>query len=307
MDSPQPSLFPAEPVVLDRVKPALRTAEFHGRILAGQLAWARSRGLILQGSAGSRGAQVYTRSLRENLFEPIAKTVEAQFRAARGQELGSPGRVGKAQALHSSASLCINMFHHWLRINRLDAIAEALGLPTSGIVGGSFEVPFLIDGRFGSCPSLDFVLWRQDTRPSVVAIEAKFTEPLGREHGGFPAKYFVLPRLWDGLHHTRRLAMQITGDVDPSYRLLYPKQLICHLLGLMQAFGTPGRFHLHYLFYDVPGLDLHSEEVASFARYLHADGIAFTWSTYQDLILRLDREHRSETPAWCRYMALRYL
>jgi hypothetical protein len=307
MDTPQPSLFPAEPVPLDRVKPELRTAEFHGRILARQLAWARSRGLILQGSAGSRGVRVYTRSLQENLFEPLLPAVEAQFRTARGQELGSPGRVGKAQAIHSSAVLCINTFHHWLRIGRLDLVANALGFPASGNVDGAFEVPFLIDGRFGSCPSVDFVLRIRGEHPRVIAVECKHTEPFGRPHTGFPTKYFAVPRIWDGLAQTRRLAGQITGDVDPSYRLLHPKQLICHVLGLTQVFGSPARFHLHYLYYDIPGLDLHREEIEAFAGYLHADGIAFTWSTYQDLIRRLDCEHRDVGPPWCRYMASRYL
>jgi hypothetical protein len=75
----------------------------------------------------------------------------------------------------------------------------------------------------------------------------------------------------------------------------------------MQSFGDKRRFRLHYLFYDAPGADLHREEIAHFARYVHADGLAFSWSTYQDLIVRLCRHHWDVAPEWCAYMTSRYL
>jgi hypothetical protein len=307
MNKDQPELFPEEPVALDRVRPELRTAEICDRIIARQKLWATARDVPLQGSAGERGDRVYTLRLEDNLFEPLLPQVEAQLRSADGQELGSPGRVGKAQALHSSSALGINAFHHWLRIGRLDLVSAALGVPSGVEVSGAFEQKFPIDGRFGTCPNIDFVLRSGGVDPVVTAVECKFSEPFGRGHGGFPAKYHAIPRLWDGLEQTRRLAIQITGDLDPSYRLLHAKQLICHTLGLMQEFGDRRRFRLHYLFFDAPGADLHGVEIEAFARYLHADGIAFSWSTYQDLITRLDRRHRAVAPAWCRYMRSRYL
>lgn len=303
----QASLFTSEPVVPDRVKPNFRTADILRRILAKQQLWAKRHAIPLQGSAGERGEKVYTYSLSENLFEPLLPSVEAQFRAADGHELGSPRRIGKVQALHSSSCLCMNTFHHWLRIGRLDLVAQAIRVPSVGIVGGGFEEKFMIDGRFGTSPNIDFVLRYGGNSPSIVAIECKYTEVFGREHGGFPAKYHAVPHIWDGLENTRRLAVEITGDVDPTYRLLHAKQLVCHVLGLMQAFGDKGRFRLHYLYYDAPGAELHRDELEHFSTYLDADGVSFSWSTYQDLIIRLSRDYWDIAPAWCAFMSSRYL
>jgi hypothetical protein len=185
-------------------------------------------------------------------------------------------------------------------------VARALGVPSTGIVGGEFEAKLMIDGRFHTCPNIDFVLLYRGDSPSLVAIECKYSEPFGREHSGFSPKYHAVGHLWDGLESTRRLACQITGDADPSYRLLHPKQLICHLLALMQCFDKR-RFILHYLFYEAPDGGVHVEEIEHFARYVHADGVAFSWSTYQDLIIRLCRDHWDVAPVWCAYMSSRYL
>jgi hypothetical protein len=122
MNTRQQDLFSDEPVKLDRVKRELRTSDILGSIIAKQQFWARRNGIPLQGSQGERGTKAYTLSLEQNLFEALLPSVEAQLRAGNGQELGSPGRVGKALALHSSATLCINTFHHWLRIGRLDLV-----------------------------------------------------------------------------------------------------------------------------------------------------------------------------------------
>jgi hypothetical protein len=95
-------------------------------------------------------------------------------------------------------------------------VARALGLPSTGIGAGVFEQKFVIDGRFGTSPNIDFILRYEGDFPKVVAIECKYSETFGRAHSGFPAKYHAVPHIWDGLENTRRLATQITGGVMPK-------------------------------------------------------------------------------------------
>jgi hypothetical protein len=70
------------------------------------------------------------KSLDGNLFEPLSADARAEYGTGDGGELGGPdGDPGKMQAVHSSSALCCNVFHYWRRIERVDVIARACGLP----------------------------------------------------------------------------------------------------------------------------------------------------------------------------------
>lgn len=73
-------------------------------------AWARRQGIELQGSAGERGEPIYTRSVEQNVFAGVLDSgTKASFAAGRGGELR--GSIPKLCALHSSASLAVNLFN----------------------------------------------------------------------------------------------------------------------------------------------------------------------------------------------------
>ena len=90
-----------------------------------QLLWAQRKGIALCGSAGDRGRLAYTRTLNDNLFEPLSPEANREYGSGDGGELGHDARPGKMQALHSSSALGCDMFHYWRRVDE-SAILGAL-------------------------------------------------------------------------------------------------------------------------------------------------------------------------------------
>jgi len=79
----------------------------------------------------------YTLSLNNNLFLPLSARTKAEFESGKGDELGSEGKRGKMQALHSSSALVINVFEYW-RNHNVNSIAKACGAP-EGMTKMRFE------------------------------------------------------------------------------------------------------------------------------------------------------------------------
>lgn len=275
-----------------------------------QILWAQRKGIALCGSAGDRGRLAYTRVLGDNLFEPLSPEAAAEYSAGDGGELGrQAGRPGKMQAIHSSSALGCNTFHYWRRIERVEAIMRACGLPTRGVDRVQFECQLPISPRFRYAPNLDVVVTYRSGDLRVAGIECKFGEPFStREKVPLSEKYLdsTLDELWNASPALRDLANRCVTTADGAFKHLDVPQLLKHCLGLRRRANGGG--HLVYLFYDVPGPEgaRHAKEVEEFAGVALRDGTAFTAVSYQELLLRLGNEREAHA-AWLDYMAERYL
>jgi hypothetical protein len=285
----------------------------HEFILSKQEQWALRQGLSLIGSKDTRGRKVYTRNLDENLFEPLLSEVRQAIREGDGGELA--GRLGsppKMHALHSSAALAVNVFHHWLRVRRAPDIAWACGFCAKGSQVSRnirFEAKFEISGDFPFAPNVDVIIENEAaSKYAVFAVESKFSEAYsGRRHGGVAPKYMALQSLWSGIPALKRLAASISPD-DDRFEYLHAGQLIKHILGLKARFGSGG-FRLLYLWYDGLGCEAatHCAEVGQFLEIARADGIKVHGITYQELLLQLADAFRDSSRSHVDYLLSRYL
>ncbi len=283
-------------------------------IIERQVLWAQRKGIELQGSRGDRrGAQVYTRHLDDNLFEPLTKEARAEYGAADGGEFS--GDPCKMQALHSSSALAVNFFHYWKRRGDLKSVAGALGLSKAGLKALRFEAQLPIAAgsdqrRFPRAPNLDALIEYDGGRSiEAVGIECKFSEAYGgRGHPGIRPAYLETKALWNGLPRLRRLAEQLSPN-DTTFEHLHPAQLIKHILGLRCKYGDE-KFRLLYLWYDVPGTEgaVHRGEIDRFAKVAEADGVSFRARSYQEAILAMKRRgERGRHAGYVDYIAERYL
>lgn len=280
-------------------------------ILARQTAWARNRDVALIGSKGEQGRPAYTPALEDNLFQPLLPEVEAAFLAGDGGELSCAGGPAKMQAVHSSSALAVNVFQYWQAIGQAPVIAAACGLckpGTSAQYSLHFEEKHPIAAGFHKHPNIDVVFHNHAPNAKIqrLAVECKFSEAYGMHlGGGLKSAYLALPGLWDDIPHLRGLAEHIS-PLDQEFAHLHPAQLIKHILALKLQFGRGG-FRLLYLWYDVVGGESkrHHDEVLHFATAAMADGILFHSLTYQELIIRLEKQ-RMEHQAYVRYVTSRY-
>ena len=81
-----------------------------------------------------------------------------------------------------------------------------------------------------------------------------------------------------------------------------------HILGLKRQFGRDG-FRLLYLWYDVLGDEgaSHRREIQSLAQIVKRDGIRFHAMTYQELIVRMQKNLLGEHKEYVNYLTSRYL
>ena len=287
-------------------------------ILARQINWAENRGLDLVGSKGDRGRLAYTRTLNQNLFEPLTPGVLAQFMAGDGGEIPlhpEPGIPGKMNAVHSSSALGVNIFHYWNRLNLVSEIAAACGLCQSGSAKQwvlRFEEKLKIAGiKSARCPNIDVVIYDREENPTkLFAVECKFTEAYGgRQHPGLKQAYLDCEDLWPEIPALRSIAEEIAGE-DQVYHHLHPAQLIKHVLGCRSKLaGTNGSFRLLYLWYDALGAAgaTHQAEIDRFSEACKSDGVRFHALSYQELIANIAQRHRRQHPYYVKYITERYL
>lgn len=281
-------------------------------ILSKQIAWATNYGITLIGSKGKRGLPAYTRTLNQNLFQPLLPDVRKSFDDGDGGELGSSEFPGKMQAVHSSSALGVNIFQYWKSIKAVPVIAAQCGFCRMGSQVSCdihFEEKYPINDTFGFHPNIDVVIHNEPSaKIKRFAIECKFSEAYGaHKHGGLKAKYLTLDDLWADIPSLRRFAGCISPN-DNEFVHLHPAQLVKHILGLKRQFGKTG-FRLLYLWYDVLGDQgkQHRDEVLKFSEVTKVDGIKFHSLTYQELIVNLANKLRAEHPVYIRYLTERYL
>jgi hypothetical protein len=281
-------------------------------IVAKQTEWAKNRGIDLVGKKVTHGYPAYTANLDDNLFQQLLPDVCTSFCTGDGSELGSYDVLGKMQAVHSSSALAVNVFQYWKSISKVSEIAAACGLckPGSQISRDiKFEEKYPINDSFKKHPNIDVVI-HNDSAAKIqrFAIECKFSEAYGTlGHGGLKQKYLDCGDNWNDIPKLRAFAQRICPD-DKEFKHLHPAQLIKHILGLKRQFGRGG-FRLLYLWYDVFGEQgkCHRDEIAEFAGIAIEDGIKFHSLTYQELIIKLAGQFRSDHKDYIQYVTERYL
>ncbi len=270
------------------------------RIKDNQLGWASERGIAIDESG-------YTRKRSQNLFVPLSNASLAEFDGADGGELGTDGKRGKIQALHSSSALAVNAFEFWRERDK-SALASAMGL-SSAVQLLNFEKKFKT-GLPGNAPNLDVVLTLSDQ--SIVAIESKFLEPFGKHASGFKEKYFEDGKgRWSAYGYSA--CQRLAEDIQSGRRIfhsLHPEQLLKHILGLSNSLNqgahkTP--WQLIYLCYD-PGAEgvSHMEEAMEFAAVAQSDGINFHVLTYQTLVAAIRKKSDASHIGYLEYFEKRY-
>lgn len=235
-----------------------------------------------------------------------------QFDAGAGNELRGDPCAG--QALHSSASLAINVFHYWRTRGDLKTIAEACKIPAAHIKSLAFEKQLKVmdpvdRGAFPIDPHLDVLIeYGSKAKHRAVGIECKFTEAYSsRGHGSLKPAYLEHEKLWEGLPALRAFAETLVKNDTTKH--LHPAQLVKHILGLRHGYGH-GRFRLLYLWYAVPHAEtaVHQAEIEEFKAICDEDGIKFQATTYQSVIQAMySKGLRSMHTAYVDYLAERYL
>lgn len=261
-----------------------------------QQAWARQRGIKFDKDG-------YTFSLNDNLFSLLLPEVKKKFQSGKGDELGSEGKKGKMQALHSSSALVVNVFQYWVNQDISD-IASTYGAP-QGITEMHFEQTRPTPLR-GIPPHLDVEFSGNKLRP--LAIESKFTEPYHRHtKRTIKDKYLNVPSLWARLPRCEKLVKHIREEERgrTSFTYLDVPQLLKHILGLSYVFGPTG-FELLYLWYEVPSEEAknHREELEKLKGYI-GDKVTFRAMTYQELFAAI-RECHAVDEGYISYLAERY-
>ena len=97
-------------------------------ILTKQIAWANRNKIKLVGREITKGRQAYTKTLNENLFEPLLPQTKTEIEKGDGGELKNDvSHSAKMCAVHSSSAICVNVLQYW-KNKTISNIAYALGL-----------------------------------------------------------------------------------------------------------------------------------------------------------------------------------
>ena len=283
-------------------------------IQAKQIAWANRHNIKLVGSQITKGLEIYTTKIDDNLFEPLSQETILAFRKGDGGELSTKGKtLPKMQALHSSSVLGVNIFQYWKTTNQIPGIAYACGLCAKENIKSidlKFEQKFEISKRFDKKPNVDVVI-KNSLSASFKAfgIECKFAEAYSsRKHSGLSEKYINdIPEQWTDIPNLYEFAKSISPN-DNEFKHLHPAQLIKHILGMKKQYKKSG-FRLLYLWYDVYGTEgaKHREEIEQFKEITDSDNIHFHSMTYQELIIKLTRNFFEGNKDYLVYMTDRYL
>lgn len=275
-------------------------------IKAKQQLWANINNIVLVGSKLDRGEKAYTKSLTENLFQPLSSTTEKELKQGDGNELSSGIYPAKIQALHSSSALTMNFFDFWKAQSDKSVIAKALSIPSHNIESIAFEKKYRIFSSSKS-PNIDVVFEYKDG--SSCAVECKFTEPfVHRNNNGLKEKYLA-DYDWDPIPAIHKLAGTISPN-DNHFLYLHAAQLVKHILGLMTCYNSDKtKFRLVYLYYDVYGEKgfYHQQEINEFVEVVKKDGICFTSITWQDVILNISNLSSYTNTEYTKYLVERYL
>ncbi len=282
-------------------------------ILTKQIAWAGKNKVKLVGSEITKGRKSYTKTLDQNLFEPLLPQTKIEIEKGDGDELKSDAsHSAKMCAVHSSSAIGINVLQYW-KNETIPDIAYALGLCKKDNKSAnkiSFEQKFKISNKFRFDPNIDAVIYNGETdKIKAFGIECKFSEAYSsRNHPGLKERYLTeISEQWKDIPKLFDFAKTISPD-DNSFHHLHPAQLIKHILGLKKQCGKSG-FRLLYLWYDVLSNEgcRHREEIEKFKEITKLDNIKFHSISYQELIVNLKRDFYKGNEEYINYLTERYL
>lgn len=283
-------------------------------ILTKQIAWANRNKIKLVGSEITKGRQAYTKTLDENLFEPLLIEIKTEIDKGDGGELkGDATHSAKMCAVHSSSAIGVNVFQYWKNKN-IPNVAYSLGLCRKDNKSAQeihFEQKFKISNKFSHSPNIDVVVINNNKTDKIKAfgIECKFSEAYSsRKHPGLKEKYLTeISEQWKDIPNLFKFAKTIS-PTDKTFNHLHPAQLIKHILGLKKAYGKGG-FRLLYLWYDVLGKEgcSHREEIKKFTEITKLDNIKFHSISYQELIIKMKKEYYIGNEKYIDYLTDRYL
>jgi hypothetical protein len=221
-------------------------------------------------------ARGYTDRPENNLIDGVdLDDFRTDFEQGSGNEL-----AGKFRAVHSSSALAANCFGPFKRRPEELYLAEANGF---GSISFEHKCPVGLS-QARTPPNLDLVAVGPG---SVVGVESKFLEHLGRKTAKFADAYK------DQINDARRdgpwyAEMMRLRDDPKYYRYLDAAQLIKHAFGLANTF--PGKSTtLIYLFWepnnakDLNTIQEHREEVKDFAHRISGGFPSFEFLSYPEL------------------------
>ncbi|MAS96106.1 MAG: hypothetical protein CMO55_23130 [Verrucomicrobiales bacterium] len=206
--------------------------------------------------------------------------IEADFGGGSGNEL--QGDPPKFCAAYSSSALCANVFGParscpgWLHFDGLHGFTEF-----------QFEKK-LVTGLGGTPPNLDFVATSPD---SILAVESKFLETLGRKVPKFADSY---RRAYAGCGCERlNAAYEAVAFGEVSFSSLDAAQLLKHALGIVcyrnHAGAVPSSLYLGYVFWEPENwrdfriFRQHREELEQFSALIERSKVEFRPLSYLDL------------------------
>jgi hypothetical protein len=282
-------------------------------ILTKQIAWADRNKIQLIGSEITKGRQAYTKTLDQNLFEPLLSETKIEIEKGDGGELkGDASHLPKICAVHSSSVIGVNVLQYW-KNKTIPEFAYVLGLCRKDNKSSQeihFEQKFKISNKFRFDPNIDAVIYNgKNDKIKAFGIECKFSEAYSsRNHPGLKEKYLTdISDQWKDIPKLFDFAKTISPN-DKSFNHLHPAQLIKHILGLKEEYGKNG-FRLLYLWYDVLGDEgcRHRKEIAEFTKITKQDKIKFHSISYQELIINLKRKIYNGNEKYIDYLTERYL
>lgn len=282
-------------------------------IITKQISWAKRKNINLFGKQITKGRLAYTKTLEENLFEPLISETKKEFDKGDGGELrSSENNLPKMCAVHSSSVIGVNVFQYW-KEKDIPKLAYSLGLCSKDNKSAKeihFEQKFPISNKFNRSPNIDVVI-KMDDKDSIKAfgIECKFSEAYSSQNkSGLKEKYFTdIEDQWNDIPNLSNLAKEIS-PINNKFKYLDSAQLIKHTLGLKKKYCKSG-FRLLYLWYDVldkEGYE-HREEVEKFSKIAKSDNIKFHSISYQELIIKMQSEFYEGNKNYLDYLTDRYL
>ncbi len=273
-----------------------------------QKLWATKAGIKLQGSKIERGDPIYTMRLEDNLFQNISEITKKEIEQGDGNELGDGINPGKMQALHSSSVLGINVFEYWKANKRFKIIAKALAISTIDIDYIQFEEKYEIFKNSQKNPNIDVNI--HYVKNKIVGIECKFTEPFQftNQNSGLKDKYIKDFEYWDSFPNLKDLALKISPD-DGIFEYLHCAQLIKHVLGMYTKKKDKTKFSLIYIFQPAyfENNQKYLTELRIIEKALIADGVKFSFFSWQEIIRKLSDNVEEEDQKYIEYLVVRYL
>lgn len=250
---------------------------------------------------------IYLEDINNNLFMPLMKETENEYRKADGKELK---KNGKMYALHSSSALVVNFFQYWRIIKDVNTVSKALELGehyNKLIFEKKYQKPKPIKGNK---PNVDIELLTSNVKTYMpIPIESKFCEIYRREKKTIKKSYIDDGNryIWENIEELLNLAKEIYNN-EYEYFYFDAPQIIKHFLGYKTEYNDiKGKIKLIYLWYDFKSEEskIHKKEISHFVERLN-NSIELKIMTYQELFQKVKILCKNKHNKYIKYSEKRY-